>query len=198
MKRTNKHVKETAKPAQQPAFKTPAQRLEEFKAKVLAMRYGEYLWMILDSATNREISRLIGTTIRLEEFPAAFREATSRVPELWPEYLRLLRLNPDALKAYQYRAAWNGTWGWRLSDRGVPHVVDVLRRTRGRPRKLADRDAKIVHMHDVGKYSFGKIARKLKIYDKHGAPSGATAYSAYRRYKPKTETEFPLNSDTET
>jgi hypothetical protein len=135
MKRAKKHVKEKAKPVQQPAFKTPAQELEEFTAKVSAMRYGEYLWLVLDSAPNRDISRLLGTTIRLEEFPAAFREAKSQVPELWPEYLRLLRLNPDALKAYQYRAAWNGTWGWRLSDQGVPHVVDVLRRRVGRPPK---------------------------------------------------------------
>lgn len=32
MKRTDKHVKETAKPAQQPAYKTPAQELAAFMA----------------------------------------------------------------------------------------------------------------------------------------------------------------------
>jgi hypothetical protein len=85
MKRTNKHVKESAKPAQQPAFKTPAQELEQFKAKVLAMRYGGFIWLALNGRLR---------------MPPLVREVTSKLDELWPEYRRLLNLNPDQLKGY--------------------------------------------------------------------------------------------------
>jgi len=212
MKRTNKHGKETAKPIQQPAFTTPAQELEEFKAKVLAMRYGEAIWLHLNDypGWDRKISETgaalncmtfglivwgkVSPTVN-QEFRAAMAEVQRKSAELWPEYARLLKRNPDELKAYQKRYNRNRR---RPKPDDVLHDARDLRQGRGRPRKLAARDAEIAHMHDVQGYSFGKIARKLKIYDKHGAPSGAQAHSAYRRYKVETETKFPPNSDTET
>jgi hypothetical protein len=49
----------------------------------------------------------------------------------------------------------------------------------GRPRTNAKRDAQIVRMKDKQKYSFGKIARKLKI-------GREVCESAYYRMKSKT------------
>lgn len=175
MTSTSKHGDELTR---QEAFKTSAQELEEFIAKVCAMKYGLYLWAFLDSAPNWEISRLIGTKIRLEDFPAAFREAKSQVSELWPEYLRLLRLNPEALKAYNLRVVWNGSWQWRLSDRGVPHVVDVLRQRPGRPREMAERDEQIWYMKEELNYKFVQIARELNL-------TPAVVRSAHERMKRK-------------
>jgi hypothetical protein len=213
MKRTNKHIKETPKPAQQPAFKTPAQELEQFKAKVLAIRYGETIWLELNAYPFEEWGRKISATgyelyiatfglatwgkisaTVNEEFSAALGEVQRKADELWPQFARLLRRVPDELKAYQKR--------YNRNRRQPKHVVfrDArdLRQEPGRPRKLATRDAQIAYLRDVQGCSFGQIARMLKIYDKHGAPSGAKACSAYRRYGAETETKLPLNSDTET
>src|ERR1035437_1877331 len=193
MKRTNKNVKETAKPAQQSAFKTPAQELAEFKTKVLAMRYGEFIWRDLNaypfeewgrklSATGYEL--YVGTfglmvwgkvspTVN-KEFMTALREIQHKADERWPEFARLLRRVPDELKAYQER--------YNRNRRSPNHVVlrDArdLRQEPGRPRdqKLAERDAQIVYMKDVQGYSFGKIARKLKV-------GRSVAMSAYYRIK---------------
>lgn len=222
MKRTDKHVKKTAKPAQ-PAFKTPAQELLEFEAKVLATKYGPVIWMALTMEESDNDPRLLSEWVAmvLTPFPAilrrsfpntlvdkdsaapladrllhaAMREVGSKVDELWPEYVGLLNRSPDELKAYRERYNQN-----RLPPDTIVRPRE-LRQEPGRPRnqKQAARDAKIVYLYDVQKYgSFGKIARKLKIYDKHGAPSGAKAYSAYRRYKVETETKSLPNSDTET
>lgn len=149
MKRTTKHRKEAAKPAQQPAFKTPVQELEEFCAKVLAMKYGEFIWLNLAAYPVREIGMLIGTTIPIEEFSAAFREAKTNLPKLWPEYMRLLRLNPDELKAYSYKVAFNGSWEYRFND--VFYAArDLLRPGVGAPRKQAVRDALIYSLYKQG------------------------------------------------
>jgi hypothetical protein len=212
MERTNKHVGAPAKPVQQPAFKTPAQELEEFKAKVLGMRNGLLIWVDLDARLSMnetcqqaqddgplirdaysfsEWWQALEAVVPVKELPAAAGEIHRQVAELWPEYKRLLERNPDALKTYNKRYEQNRIL--RKVRRGDRELQGP-----GRTRKLAARDARIAHMHDVQGCSFGQIARKLKIYDKHGAPSGAKAYSAYRRYKVESETKFPPNSDTET
>jgi hypothetical protein len=51
---------------------------------------------------------------------------------------------------------------------------------RGRPRKLAERDAQIVRMKDAQKYSFGKIAQKLRI----GREVAESAYYRMKRNPP--------------
>lgn len=199
MKRTHKHVRENAKPTQQAAFKTPAQELEEFKAKVLAMRYGQIVQLKLDGCPIGLWSGKLSCIVSDEEYHAADAEVRREFLEHWREYKRLLKLNPDALKAYQERQRAYQEQAKSLAARAqCLFTVGELQR-RGAPRKQVARDAKIVYLYDVQKYgSFGKIARKLKIYDKHGAPSGAKAYSAYRRYKVETETKSLPNSDTET
>lgn len=213
MKRTTKHGKEAAKPAQQPIFKTPVQELKEFKAKVLAMKHGLLIWVDLDArvSVNQtcqqanednslirdaysfwEWTEALKAIVPLEEFGAALDEVRGKVAELWPEYKRLLKSIPDAQNAYNER--YNQNCALHKVARGLRDLKEP-----GRRRELAARDAKIVYLYDVQKYgSFGKIARKLKIYNKHGAPSGAKAYSAYRRYKMETKTKSPPNSDTET
>ena len=52
MKSTNEHAQDTAKPAQQSAFRATAQELEEFKAKVLAMKHGPIIWLDLDASVS--------------------------------------------------------------------------------------------------------------------------------------------------
>lgn len=201
MKRTDKHVKETAKPAQQPAYKTSAQELQEFKARVLAMKHGPVIWMAQTMEESDNDPRLLSEWVAMVSAPfpatlrrsfpntpvdkdsaalladrllyAAMREVGSTVDGLWPEYARLLKRNPDELKAY--RESYN-------QNRLPPNTVSrprELRQGPGAPRKLAERDAQIVYMHDVGKYSFGKIARKLKI-------GREVAMSAYYRTKRNT------------
>jgi len=96
-------------------------------------------------------------------------EVRDKSDELWPEYVGLLGLNPDALEAFQKRFKQN---------------LRLLRlREPGRPRdqKLALRDAQIVCMHDGGKESFGKIARKLRM-------GREVAEAAYYRMKRSTPT----------
>jgi hypothetical protein len=164
MKRTTKHIKETAKPAQPPTYKTPAQELEEFKAKVLAMRYGELIWYQLGAYSFSE-----WTTLSATGFDGKLlNELRDKSDELWPEFVRLLGLNPDALEAFQERFKQN---------------LRLLRALQGpgRPRnpKLALRDEQIVCMHDLGKDSFGKIARKLRI-------GREVAEAAYYRMKRNT------------
>ena len=205
MKRTSKHVKEPAKPTQQPAFKTPARELEEFKARVLATKHGPVIWMALTMEESDNDPRLLSEWVAmvLAPFPAilrrsfpntpvdkdsaapladrllyaAMREVESKVDELWPEYVGLLNRNPDELKAYRERYNQN-----RLPPDTVVRPRE-LRQEPGRPRnqKLAERDKQIVDMHDVDKYSFGKIARKLKI-------GREVAMSAYYRMKRNTPT----------
>jgi hypothetical protein len=166
MKRTTKHGKGAAKPAQQPAFKTPAQELEEFGAKVLGMKYGEFIWRNLNAYPVREIGMLIGTAIPIEEFSAAFREAKTKLPELWPEYMRLLRLNPDELKAYSYKVAFNGSWEYRFND-AFYAARDLLRPGVGAPRKQAVRDALIYSLYKQGtKKTDQQVATILE--HKHG------------------------------
>lgn len=214
MKRTNKHVKETAKPAQPPAYKTPAQQLEEFKARVLAMKHGPVIWMALTMEESDNDPRLLSewAAMVLAPFPAilrrsfpntlvdkdlaapladrlvraAMREVGSQVDELWPEYVRLLNRNPDELKAYRERYNQN-----RLPPDTVVRPRE-LRQEPGRPRnqKQAERDAQILHMKDAQGLTFGRIARKLRI----GREVAATAY--YRMKHEEAVTKFPLNSDT--
>ena len=113
MKRTDKHVKETAKPAQQPPFKTPAQELEEFGAKVLAMRKGAAIWRNLDSQPWSDRGKIL---------PGFFdAEVERKANELWPEYARLLQCDPGALKAYRKRRKQHGLL------LKVPRVVDGLK-----------------------------------------------------------------------
>jgi|SRR5271157_33150 len=208
MERTNKHVKERAKPAQQPACRTPAQELEEYKAKVLAMKHGLLIWLDLDARVTinqtcpqamedgplirdaysfSEWMEALRANVPVEKFPAALGEVQGKVDELWPEYACLLKRDPDALKAYIKRYKQNCTL--HRVRRGVRDLNGP-----GRTRKLAARDALIVYMKDVQNYTFGRIARKLRI-------GRAVASSAYYRMKKQTrgtETKFPLNSDTET
>jgi hypothetical protein len=193
MKRTDKHVKETAKPAQQPGFKTPAQELEEFKAKVLAMRYGLLIWvdltarvsmnqicqqaqddgpLIRDAYSFWEWTEALKAIVPVEEFGAALDEVRGKVAELWPEYACLLKRDPDALGAYNNR--YNQNCLLHKVRRG-----DRELRGPGRTRKLAARDTQIVYMKDVQKYTFGRIARELRI-------GREVAMSAYYRMKKQT------------
>jgi hypothetical protein len=182
MKRTTKHAKENAK-AIQPAFKTPAQELAEFKAKVLAMRYGQIVQLKLDGCPIGLWSGKLSCIVSDEQYHAADAEVRRGFLEHLREYKRLLKLNPDALKAYMEGQRAYQEQAKSLAARAGIFTVGELQR-RGAPRKQTARDAKIVYLYDVQKYgSFAKIAQKLKIYDKHGAPSGAKAHSAYRRFK---------------
>ncbi len=184
-KRTMKRGKETAKSAQQPAFRTPAQELEDFKAKVLAMKHGAVIWMSL-TMYDVDDQRLLSEWVEmiLAPFPAMLRqyfpntctdnrlaaplgdellgaamhEVENKTDELWPEYKHLLERNPDELKAYRERYNQNRLPpDFAIRPRELPQ--------RGRPRKqtLAERDAQIVYMKDVQNYSFGQIAQKLNM-----------------------------------
>jgi hypothetical protein len=51
---------------------------------------------------------------------------------------------------------------------------------RGRPREMEDRDEQIVRMKDAQKWSFGKIAQKLKI----GREVAESAYYRMKRNPP--------------
>jgi hypothetical protein len=177
MTSTSKHGKETAKPVQRSAFKAPAQELEEFKAEVLAMRYGLLIWvdltarvsinqtcqqanedspLIRDAYSFGEWTEALRAVVPVEEYPAALAEVRGKVDELWPEYARLLKRDPDALSAHNKRYEQNCIM--HKVRRGVRELKGP-----GRMRKLAGRDAQIVYMKDVQNYSFGQIARKLKI-----------------------------------
>ncbi len=71
-----------------------------------------------------------------------------------------------------------------LADGSI--VMTERRKPRGRPRRKATRDAQIVNMKDVQRYTFGQIARKLNI-------GREVAEAAYYRTKPKHrqgETKF--------
>ncbi|MGA3315738.1 MAG: hypothetical protein ABSC64_04790 [Candidatus Korobacteraceae bacterium] len=176
MKRTNKHVKETAKPVQPPAYKIPAQQLEEFKAKVLAMRYGELIWLGLDARVAWRVhetgdDRLYSlsqwgvkfmTLVPPLEAGIALRELEGKQHELWPEYVRLLKRNPDELKAFQER--YNQTK--RLLNDLLGDRRDLLRQGPGAPRKLAERDALIYSLYKQEKKTDQQVANILE--HKHG------------------------------
>ncbi len=198
MKSTNKHGREPGKTA----FKTPAQELQGFKAKVLALEHGPAIWMALTMEESGDDPHLLSEWAEtvLAPFPAmlaqhfpngvadremgrpladrlfrhAMREVGSNVDELWPEYMRLLERNPEELKAYRERYKPN-----RLPPDFAVRPRE-LRKGPGRTRTNATRDEQIREMHVSQKRTFGQIARKLGI-------SRPVAIAACRREKKRRE-----------
>jgi hypothetical protein len=207
MKRANKHVKGTAKPVQQRAFKRPAQELQEFKAKVLALKHGPVIWCSLSMEESDDNMRILLGWVEevLAPFPALLSQFFPNTLIDTPTKMagarfladRLLRqalhevgskvdeLWPEYRSLLELNPDELKTYRDRYNQNRLPpdfaERPRELRQGPGAPRKQAARDAQIAYMKDKRNYTFGQIARKLEI------PRQSVS-SAYYRMKGHTPT----------
>jgi hypothetical protein len=199
MKRTNRHAQDTAKSAQQPAFKPPAQELEEFKAKVLAMRNGVLIWVELDARVSlNQICQqaqddgplirdayswsawwqALEAVVPVKELLAAAGEIHRQVAELWPEYKRLLERDPDAREAYIQRYDQNC-----LLHKVRPGARELLPTIGAPPKFNLAREALELFQRQQRK-NYRKIAEELNLkHRSEGDPTPCTAESVRKLLK---------------